>query len=247
MPSNDKAQKNKPGFFPQSILFLIMGISAVLWQGGCRKIPGEASMNKETKIIEEQTEFLDAVNSVDPALFTAVDQFEDIPSVVYFESAHWDKMIFRESKGPHSKDTKSRHYFYLPKNEAEFDLLRHEYPLADISITVTESRIFLHILIQNFSPHNYGGGDPLAQAAALGVALLNISDKPQFQWVNDKSKYNLFTSNPNTAYVNINKWFERIDGTVTTGGIVLLCYKKDPAWDSFVDPTDWFPPQFRNK
>jgi hypothetical protein len=247
MPSNYKIPKSKFEFSLQRLLFFIIGIAAVLLQSGCRQAIWEADMNKEDKMIEERTEFFDAVKSVNPALFTEVKNFEDIPSVVYFESTHWDKMMFRESTGPHAEDTKSQHYYYTAQNEADFDLLRHVYLLKDISITVTESRIFMHIMIQNFSPVDYGGDDPLAQAAALSVMLLNVADKPQFEWVGDDLKYKSFTNNPGVEFMDFEKWTDRIDGTTTAEGLILLCYKADSSWDSFVDTSDWFPVEFRNK
>ena len=49
-------------------------------------------INDNTTLVRK---FFDAVKSVNPALFTEVKKFEDIPSVVYFESTHWGKMMFR--------------------------------------------------------------------------------------------------------------------------------------------------------
>jgi len=244
---NYKNLKSKFGFNMQRLLFFFIGVAAVLLQNGCHQAIRETDMNKEDKMIEERTEFFDAVKSVNPALFTEVNEFEDIPSVVYFESTHWDKMMFRESTGPHAEETKAHHYFYIAKNEADFDLLRHVYSLQDISITITESRIFMHIMIQNFSPVDYGGDDPLAQAAALSVMLLNVADNPQFEWVVDDLKYKSFTNNPGVAFMDLEQWTDRIDGAATADGIILLCYKADSSWDSFVDTSDWFPVEFRKK
>lgn len=202
-------------------------------------------MPSSDPFLEPRSDWLDVLDALDAADFTAVADFSEISAQTYFESLRWDELLFREGAGPHREAGDVRHAYHIARPDT-IDLLRHEYAFEGIELVVTESAAFTHIRCGGYSVQQYGGDpDPLVQAAALAAALLKIPDAVSFTPIPGDPKYRSFSSQPAIGPARMEVWSDRIDGVVESDGIVLLCYKRHLDYDEFVNLSTWFDANFR--
>ena len=190
-------------------------------------------------------EFLGALEKIDPGRFLPVEVFEDIPGRVYFESRHWGHMLFHPKTDPHAPDNAAKHSYYVAADEADYDLLRHEYTLDGVPVTVTEARTF--VLVAFGDTGAAAGSDPLVEAATMAAQTLSLPPQVQFHWIEGESPYRLLSTSPGTPISRMADWSERIDGVAAADsrGVSLFCYKIKPRNSGMLDTASWFPDEFR--
>lgn len=187
--------------------------------------------------------WLAAVDAVGPDEWVAFTDYSSLPARVYFESRRWDGLMFRKGLGPLRDEVTSRAYHVA--REGTHDFVRSEYEVRPgVRLVVTESGMYVHIFCPGAAFERSAGPDPLRQAEMLATVVLNVPETLRFDWTGAAGS-RMFSSAAHLNLTQMRQFSTRIDGVAGPDGIAILCCKRHPQYERFIDPADWFDAEFR--
>lgn len=196
------------------------------------------------------------------AEFRPLTEVEEPPSQAMYQSMDWDRLVFRERRGPHGTRAEVERSFRVG-TPGRFDMLRHEYALAfkrekpdsegetpeleetRIELTVSEGTTAYHVQVRLAENPDYWGVS--ASDRAVGVARALFRDLPEeLAFVEHEGPpAGLFSSNAALTLTQMDKPAERIDGLFSDDELSFVLYKLHWEYDVLVAGDKWFSEEFR--
>ncbi len=227
--------------------------AAMLLLAGCAAPPNakEPAMT-DVELEEDDDEtfesardvWLAAVRAVRPDEWIPFTDYSSLPARVYFESRRWNGLIFRKGMGPLREGDVAQAYHVA--RDGTYDFVKSEYePRPGLRLVVIESGMFVHLFCPGAPFESSAGPEPLRQAEMMATTLLNVPETLHFDWTGPDAA-RIFSNAAHLNLTQMRQFSARIDGVARPGGIALLCCKRHPEFEQFIDPAEWFDAEFRD-
>ena len=183
--------------------------------------------------------------------YTPVRDLAELPPQALANSGFWCASLFPSCADPYEPALSARVSVHVA-TASTFDLLKHDYVVNDISVTLIESRNFALLQVARVN------ADVLAQAAArrgeeihrIAAAIFGGTDQqpaPTFKLPKAIEEGATFSTNPSANPLLIATWRDRIDGGIRHQCLYFLCYKRISQLVGFWNAREWFDEEFRAK
>ncbi len=205
------------------------------------------------------------LEQVAAAQFQPLDGVEGAPSRAIYQSIDWDKLVFRDRRGPHSTKAEVERSFRVGAPE-QFDMLRHRYELTfkrekpdtetpedaapelekcRLEVTVSEGTTAYHVQVRLAENPDYWGEAPRERAVSVARALFR--DLPEDCAFSDHEgpPAGLLSSNAALTLTQLDTPAERIDALLGDDEVIFVLYKLHWEYDVLVKGDAWFSDEFR--
>lgn len=187
--------------------------------------------------------WLAAVESIPSRAFTAIAGGDDLPAQARADSYYWCDEVFSPEANPHDAPG-ARHGVHFATRSTP-DLLRHEYTVQGLGLTVIEGRNFILVHVD---PRSVGilALPRAARAAAIHRAASTIfrappgGAAPSFQVPRDIDEGVCFSTDDRAEPLLLAAWSERVEGGIRGRRLYFLCYKKMARRVGFASEEHWF-------
>ncbi len=207
-------------------------------KGAARAIAGKLTRN-----------WLAAVDRAEK--YTPVRDLAELPPQALASSGFWCASLFPSCADPYEPEVSARVSVHLA-TAGTLDLLKHDYVVNGISVTLIESRSFALVQVAREN------ADVLAQAGAkrgeeihrVAAAIFGSTDQqpaPTFKLPKAVEERSTFSTNPWANPLLIATWRDRIDGGIRHECLYFLCYKRISQLVGFWNEREWFGEEFRAK
>ena len=183
--------------------------------------------------------------------YTPLRDLAELPPQALASSGFWCASLFPSCADPHEPELSARVSVHVATADT-LDLLKHDYAVNGISVSLIESRNFALLRVAREN------ADILAQAAAkrgeeirrVAKAIFGGTDQqplPAFVLPKVIEEGVTFSTAPLANPLLIATWRDRIDGGIHHEGLYFLCYKRISQIVGFWNGREWFDEDFRAK
>ncbi|MRG92197.1 hypothetical protein [Polyangium spumosum] len=187
--------------------------------------------------------WLDDIEQAKSEGFDDLEGRADVPGQALAESRHWARTLFAQGMSPYDAGRPVRRAVHRATKAAP-DLLRHEYDVDDLHLSIVEGRSFALVVVARASL------DVLAlpeeerapAIARIAKALFHpvcVSGGACFRFPERIEEGTFFSTNPELDPRLLGAWQDRLDAGIRGGELVFLAYKRLPWMAGFADPSSW--------
>ncbi|HVK63839.1 MAG TPA: hypothetical protein VM694_05180 [Polyangium sp.] len=187
--------------------------------------------------------WLDDIETALSEGFDDLDSPTDVPGQALAESRHWARTLFAQGKSPYDAACPVRRKVHHATKAAP-DLLRHEYEVDDLRLSIVEGRSFALVLLARSSldvlalPEDERAAAISRVAAALFHPVC-VSGGVCFRFPARIEEGTFFSTNPDLDPRLLGAWQDRLDAGIRGGELIFLVYKRLPWMAGFADPFAW--------
>ena len=191
--------------------------------------------------------WLRLANEVPLRRYALLENIGKISASVRGDSAYWAERFFEPIARPLDQKALSRLAAHASDGNSP-DLLRFQYPVDDLELTVVESNAFVAVWVRG-SP--IGHAPQLDNASIMNhlAAHLFAVKGPTHDWqlvsLTDTGAEATYSSNAGVDPFAMHSWEDRIDAGIEKGVPYFLFFKKNPAKVGYALIEHWFDDSFR--
>ncbi|MFS8070633.1 MAG: hypothetical protein ACMG6S_30070 [Byssovorax sp.] len=183
--------------------------------------------------------------------YTPVRDLAELPPQALASSGFWCASLFPACADPYEPDVSSRVSVHLAK-AGTLDLLKHDYVVNDIPVTLIESRSFALVRVARENADVLAlaeakRGEEISRIAAAVFGGTDQQPAPSFKLPKTIKEGSTFSTNPWANPLLIATWRDRIDGGIHHECLYFLCYKRVSQIVGFWNEREWFDEEFRAK
>ncbi|MDI1446935.1 hypothetical protein [Polyangium sp. 6x1] len=187
--------------------------------------------------------WLDDIETAQSEGFDDLEGREGLPGQALAESRHWARTLFAQGKGPYDAARPVRRKVHHATKAAP-DLLRHEYDVDDLRLSIVEGRSFALVAVSRESLDVLAlPEDERAPAISrVAKALFHpvcVAGGVCFRFPERIEEGTFFSTNPDLDPRLLGAWQDRLDAGIRDGELVFLAYKRLPWMAGFADPFAW--------
>lgn len=186
--------------------------------------------------------------------FVTLEKVEEIPAQALADSKFWSSNFFTEKANPHQQTGSVKYGFHLATDDT-IDLLRFEFQVGDLEITIIEAQQATMMQIKQTAPLSAQTIDRIAQQVLRmkyekheGEIMADEDLVWKFQYPSSIGEKSRFSTAPDKEPFGGASWRTVVDGGVQGGKLFFLCYKKNVQLGGFQgNPKRWFDDKFRSR
>ena len=187
--------------------------------------------------------WLDDIEKAQSEGFDDLEGRTDVPGQALAESRHWARTLFAQGKSPYDVGQAVRRTVHRATKAAP-DLLRHEYDVDDLRLSIVEGRSFVLVIVARESLDvlalpEQERASAIARIAATLFHPVCVSGGVCFRFPERIEEGVFFSTNPDVDPRLLGTWQDRLDAGIHGGELVFLAYKRLPWMAGFADPFAW--------
>jgi hypothetical protein len=195
--------------------------------------PGEGRMENDRLL----TAWIAVADRADGYGYEAVVDLDRVPADARADSARWCDEMLHDDANPHRQAP--RVGLHRARSDTP-DLVRYEFPMADVGVELIEGRNFILVRLRV--------GPPLQAAQVVGWARRIVkTDRGRPDWgslapgtLADEAR---LSSDERVDPFNMPAWSSRVDAGIHKGRLFLLLYKRQPQQLGYPEGRRWFSPR----
>jgi hypothetical protein len=186
--------------------------------------------------------WFDAVQGIPVADYVPFRDAAAVPPRLRAESQVWCQRFFTAEANPYRAENKARHSYYRAGKEP-LDLLRHDYKVAEIGLSVKEGANFTLISAVPLKPDEMfmPGGRAIIENTAR--AIINLADREHlwdFEYPPVIVDGAIISTDSAASLFSLPEWGSRADVVIGKKALHFFCYKRYPPKMGFRDSATWF-------